>query len=168
MSACKRCPRGHVIYPNNQTFPSKCPSCGRTITGCPVIDIEELEEEISFEQSSDTIADAVDSDICEEEASEKSSFVLASENGDTIEIPNNGGIIGRTEIGAEILAKYPSVSRKHIKIIPSFVDNGIMVEDISQFGTFCDGEQLEKDNPTAVFEGSTLTLCNVDFKLQRR
>ena len=85
-------------------------------------------------------------------------------NGKEIEIPNEGGIVGRMEIGAEELAEFPSVSRQHLRVIPRR-NVGVLVEDISTYGTLVDGQRIVKNSPVRVVDGSKVTLCDVDAVL---
>ena len=112
----------------------------------------------------------IEDDNCQKndvQSSGISCFVLVSDFNEEIIIPKEGGIIGRTEIGAEVLAKYPSVSKQHIKIYPSF-GNRIVVEDISRFGTLLNGIKIEKNVPHRIAVDAKLTLCNVDFTLYEK
>ena len=95
------------------------------------------------------------------------SYYLQLSNGKEIVIPDDGGIIGRTEIGAEELAEFPSVSRQHLRVTPRR-NIGLLVEDISRFGTLVDGQRLVKNTPVRAASGSRITLCNVDLTLKMK
>lgn len=87
------------------------------------------------------------------------------DNGKEIRIPDEGGIIGRTGIGAEELAEYQSVSRQHLRVTPRR-NIGILVEDISTYGTLVDGQRIVKNSPVRVAEGAKVTLTNVNVVLK--
>ena len=91
-------------------------------------------------------------------------YALQFTSGAEIIIPDEGGIIGRTELGAELLADYPSISRKHIRVIPRR-NLGVIIEDISSYGTLVDGKRIDKNVPTRVTEKSTITLCDLELNL---
>ena len=94
-------------------------------------------------------------------------YVLRMQNGAEISIPPEGGIVGRTELGAEELAEYPSVSRQHLRVVPKR-NVGVLIEDLSRYGTMVDGKRIEKNSVTRVTEGARITLCNVDVTLCQR
>ena len=53
-------------------------------------------------------------------------------------------------------------ARNHCKYVKS--ENGdLVIEDISQFGTFLDGEKLVPGQTYSVRSGSKVGLCNVGF-----
>ena len=91
-------------------------------------------------------------------------YYIKLSNGKEISIPDEGGVIGRTELGAEELAEYPSVSRQHIKVTVRR-NIGVLIEDISKYGTFVDGQRISKNEPVRITNGSKITLCNVDAEL---
>ncbi len=90
-------------------------------------------------------------------------FALRLDNGAQISIPAEGCVIGRTETGAEELAEYVSVSRKHLRVSPA--RHGVMLEDLSTYGTYLDGMRLEKESPVHAVTGMRITLCNVETEL---
>lgn len=167
MAFCKICVCGEkIVFQRRMSYPENCPSCGRRTveySTYPEDDpmVEELLrqyneiEENNVESQSEVEGSHVDKEF---------SYSLYLENGVVISIPDEGGIIGRTEIGAEELADYPSVSRRHLKVIPRRVV-GVIVEDLSSYGTLIDGKRIEKNKPVRVVSNSVITLCNVDAKL---
>lgn len=100
-----------------------------------------------------------------ESNSNKKRYILKLDNGKEIRIPDEGGIIGRTGIGAEELAEYQSVSRQHLRVTPRR-NIGILVEDISTYGTLVDGQRIVKNSPVRVAEGAKVTLTNVNVVLK--
>lgn len=167
MAFCKICVCGEkIVFQRRMSYPENCPSCGRRTveySTYPEDDpmVEELLrqyneiEENNVESQSEIEGSHVDTDF---------RYSLHLENGVVISIPDEGGIIGRTEIGAEELADYPSVSRRHLKVIPRRAV-GVIVEDLSSYGTLIDGKRIEKNKPVRVVSNSVITLCNVDAKL---
>ena len=87
-------------------------------------------------------------------------YIFRLENGNEIDIPEEGCIIGRTEVGAEMLAEYGAVSRQHLRVTPRR-NIGVIVEDISKYGTLVDGQRIIKNSPVRVANGTKITLCNV-------
>ena len=167
MAFCKICTCGKkVIFERRFSFPDQCPDCGRRLMDFQTYSEEDLPAEKEGNQSTETVV--------EKEVIKKKSFVetdkvntsyaLHLEDGNEISIPDEGGIIGRTEIGAEILAPYNSVSRKHIKVIVR-KNIGVMIEDLSSYGTLINGPRIERNSPTTVKSGAIITLCNVKAEL---
>ena len=171
MAFCKVCPCGNkVVFQKVYMAPDECPFCGRRLISLPAFDedSEEVKRNLqkynpSMDENENTISEE---DECHDIQNSDSELCLVSENGERIDIPAEGGIIGRTEIGAEILAKYPSVSKHHIKVYYTF-KKALLVEDISSYGTFIDGRKMEKNLSEHVNPGAVIRLCNVDFTLQK-
>ena len=42
---------------------------------------------------------------------------------------------------------------------------GVLVEDISKYGTLVDGQRIVKNEPVRVAVGSKITLCNAEAEL---
>lgn len=167
MAFCKICTCGKkVIFERRFSFPDQCPDCGRRLMDFQTYSEEDLPAEKEVNRSTETVV--------EKEVIKKKSFVetdkvntsyaLHLEDGNEISIPDEGGIIGRTEIGAEILAPYNSVSRKHIKVIIR-KNIGVMIEDLSSYGTLINGQRIERNSPTRVKSGAIITLCDVKAEL---
>lgn len=193
MSFCKVCACGEkIVFERRLSFPDNCPSCGRKLIDFLTYNeddprVEELIKSASTEESSENV-DTVDVDESEPQInsqtntqadnqinnhidnqsdsnrSHKKKYVLKLNNGKEIEIPDEGGIVGRTEIGAEELAEFSSVSRQHLRVKPRR-NIGVLIEDISTYGTFVDGKRIEKNDPVRIVDGSKVTLCNVDAVL---
>ena len=167
MAFCKICVCGEkIVFRTRMSYPEKCPSCGRRTVdyntypeGDPMV--EELLRQYNVDKTNNDVGQ---SEVTGVSAAADSLYSLHLENGAVINIPNEGGIVGRTEIGAEELADYPSVSRKHLKITPRRAV-GVIVEDLSSYGTLIDGKRIEKNTLTRVAANSVITLCNVDAKL---
>ena len=171
MAFCKVCPCGNkVVFQKVYMAPDECPFCGRRLISLPAFDedSEEVKRNLqkynpSMDENENTISEE---DECDDIQNSDSELCLVSENGERIDIPAEGGIIGRTEIGAEILAKYPSVSKQHIRVYYTFKKT-LLIEDISSYGTFIDGRKMEKNISEHVNPGAIIRLCNVDFTLEK-
>lgn len=83
-----------------------------------------------------------------------------------IELPETECIVGRTEIGGEQLAHNNAVSRKHIKVQINKRQKGIIVTDISHYGTKINGIAIIKDKPVLLSVGGRITLYNEDLILE--
>lgn len=53
------------------------------------------------------------------------------------------------------------MSRRHLRITPKR-NVGVLIEDISTYGTLVDGNRIEKNSPVKVTAGSKVTLCNLE------
>lgn len=167
MAFCKICICGKkVIFERRFSFPDQCPDCGRRLMDFQTYSEEDLPAEIEVNQSTETVVEnkVINKKPFVETDKVNTNYALRLEDGNEISIPDEGGIIGRTEIGAEILAPYNSVSRKHIKVIVR-KSIGVMIEDLSSYGTLINGQRIERNSPTRVESGAIITLCNVKAKL---
>ncbi len=166
MSFCKICSCGEkIVFERRLSFPDNCPSCGRRLVDFLTYN----EDDPKVQELLNSVAEPQDLDIQDTPASDSftpqsTKYVLQFMSGAEIPIPDEGGIIGRTEIGAELFADYPSVSRQHIRVIPRR-NLGIIVEDMSSYGTLVDGKRIEKNVPIRVTEKSTITLCDLELSL---
>ena len=171
MAFCKVCPCGEkVVFEKIFLAPDECPFCGRRLISLPAFkeDSEEVERNLKkYNPTDNDIEDNQRKDYENVDTNDSDSILyLVSNDGERIDIPSEGGIIGRTEIGAEILAKYPSVSKQHIRVYYTF-KKSLLVEDISSYGTFLDGRKMEKNISEHVNPGVVIRLCNVDFTLKK-
>ena len=166
MAFCKVCTCGEkIVFERRLSFPDNCPSCGRKLVDFLTYNEDDprVEELMKGNVAKDTSENEGKS-VSTESDTRKKHYVLRLDNGKEIEIPDEGGIVGRTEIGAEELAEFPSVSRQHLRVTPRR-NVGILVEDISTYGTLVDGQRIVKNSPVRVADGSKLTLCDVDAVL---
>lgn len=160
MAFCKVCNicGKKIIFERPLSFPDQCPTCGGSL----------LANYLTYNEDDPRVEELMKGnaakDISTESGSYKKIYILKLSNGKEIEIPDEGGIIGRTEIGAEELAEFPSVSRQHLRVIPRR-NVGVLVEDISTYGTLVDGQRVVKNSPVRVADGSKVTLCDVDAML---
>ena len=155
-----------IIFERRLSFPDNCPACGRKLVDFltyneddprveKLIKDSAVSEKFENEETHTTV----------ESNSNKKRYILKLDNGKEIRIPDEGGIIGRTGIGAEELAEYQSVSRQHLRVTPRR-NIGILVEDISTYGTLVDGQRIVKNSPVRVAEGAKVTLTNVNVVLK--
>lgn len=166
MSFCKVCTCGEkIVFERRLSFPDNCPSCGRKLVDFLTYNEDDprVEELMKGNATADTSENEGES-VSTESGSRKKHYILRLNNGKEIEIPEEGGIVGRTEIGAEELAEFPSVSRQHLRVTPRR-NVGVLVEDISTYGTLVDGQRIVKNSPVRVADGSKVTLCDVDTVL---
>ena len=166
MAFCKVCTCGEkIVFERRLSFPDNCPSCGRKLVDFLTYNEDDprVEELMKGSVAVDTSENEGKS-VSTESDSHKTHYVLRLDNGKEIEIPDEGGIVGRTEIGAEELAEFPSVSRQHLRVTPRR-NVGVLVEDISTYGTLVDGQRIVKNSPVRVADGSKVTLCDVDAVL---
>ena len=158
MSFCKICSCGEkVVFERRLSFPDNCPSCGRRLVDFLTYNVDDPKvQELLNRSSGEENAEEQGAPAHESCSPKTIKYALQFTSGAEIIIPDEGGIIGRTELGAELLADYPSVSRKHL---------GVIIEDISSYGTLVDGKRIDKNVPTRVTEKSTITLCDLELNL---
>lgn len=165
MAFCKFCTCGEkIVFERPLSFPDNCPACGRKLVDIRTFNeddpqVKELEKAATKSEEK-TDLEALPSN----EINRKRKFVLKLSNGKEIDIPDDGCIIGRTEVGAEELAEFPSVSRQHLRVIIRR-NIGVIIEDISRYGTLVDGRRITKNLPVRVADGSKITLCNLEALL---
>lgn len=166
MALCKVCTCGEkIVFERRLSFPDNCPSCGRKLMDFLTYNEDDPRVEELMKGSGETDSSKIqERDVLPESSSLKKKYILKLNNGKEIEIPNEGCIIGRTETGAEELAEYPSVSRQHLRVIPRR-NVGVLIEDISTYGTLVGGKRIEKNSPVRVADGSRITLCDVETVL---
>ena len=166
MAFCKVCTCGEkIVFERRLSFPDNCPSCGRKLVDFLTYNEDDprVEELMRGNAGSDDTKGAVSDFKAEKEKASKGYYLKLS-NGKEIPIPDEGGIVGRTELGAEELAEFPSVSRLHIRVTVRR-NIGVLIEDISSYGTLVDGQRIVKNEPVRVANGSKITLCNVEAEL---
>ena len=166
MSFCKICSCGEkVVFERRLSFPDNCPSCGRRLVDFLTYNVDDPKvQELLNRSSGEENAEEHGAPAHESYSPKTIKYALQFTSGAELIIPDEGGIIGRTELGAELLADYPSVSRKHIRVIPRR-NLGVIIEDISSYGTLVDGKRIDKNVPTRVTEKSTITLCDLELNL---
>lgn len=165
MAFCKVCVCGKkIVFERILGYPAKCPYCTRSLDGPPTYNEDDPRVEELIQTNSRSKDDTESQkDFLPANGMISKKFYLKLSNGKEIPIPDEGGIIGRTELGAEELAEFPSVSRQHIKV---FIRRGtVLIEDTSRYGTFVDGQKIIKNEPVRIACGSKITLCNVEAEL---
>lgn len=165
MAFCKVCICGEkIVFQRIMSFPDNCPSCGRKL-----MDFQTYSEDDPHVE--ELMKGIKTPDVPEEKPvltgdrkTLEKTYALKLGNGNEIVIPAGGCIIGRTETGAEELAEFASVSRQHLRVIPKR-NIGIIIEDLSSYGTLVDGQRIVKNSPVRVAEGSKITLCDLEALL---
>ena len=166
MSFCKICTCGEkVVFERRLSFPDNCPSCGRKLVEFITYNEEDprVEELLRETKSSNEQIPSNGLEMADSKKSVKS-YALVFADGAKICIPEGECIVGRTEVGAEELANYPSVSRQHLRIINKR-NIGILVEDLSSYGTLINEKRIQKNTPVMIDEDSIITLCDVETTL---
>jgi len=167
MAFCKICVCGEkIVFERRLSFPDNCPACGRKLVNYDTYNEDDPRvEELLKKASSQEACEQKEEEIVPVDAgSRQKTYILKLCNGKEIVIPQEGCIIGRTEAGAEELAEFPSVSRQHLRVIPRR-NIGVLVEDISTYGTLVDGQRINKNEPKRVVEGAKITLCDLETVL---
>ena len=158
MAYCKICACGRkIVFERPLSFPPNCPDCGRQLANCPTYPEGDPRIAEQMQKKPEPVAEESTA------AAPAAQYALVLPDGTRIGIPDEGGVIGRTGIGAEELAAYPSVSRQHLKI--SRRRGFFIIEDISRYGTLVDGHRVPKDEMFRVDVGAKITLCNVETTL---
>lgn len=105
--------------------------------------------------------------LSEDISSDRFYYSLNTPNGkEQIIIPSAGGIVGRNALGAELLGKHNAVSREHIKV--SYRGRiGLMIEDISKYGTFINDEQLIKGSAKFARDSDVIKLYDYELVVHR-
>ena len=163
MAFCKVCTCGEkIVFERRLSFPDNCPACGRKLMDFLTYNEDDPRvEELMRGSAAGNTSENEGKVVSTQSGSHKKHYFLRLNNGKEIKIPEEGGIVGRTEIGAEELAEFPSVSRQHLRVTPRR-NVGVLVEDISTYGTLVDGQRIVKNSPVRVGDGAKGTLCDVD------
>lgn len=73
-------------------------------------------------------------------------------------------VIGRNGSYGTALAQFRSISGRHARLLD--IKNGWQIEDIgSSFGTFLNGVELGKNQPTQITVGDILRFADIDFRV---
>lgn len=165
MAFCKVCACGEkVVFERRLGFPDNCPSCGRKLVDFLTYNEDDPRVEELIQKSSEVEEKESNTETTTVGQRIQKKYALRLSNGKEISIPDEGGTIGRTELGAAELAEYSSISRQHIRITVRR-NIGVLIEDISKYGTLVDGQRIVKNEPVRVACGSKVTLCNVETEL---
>jgi hypothetical protein len=160
MAYYKLCECGTKNYFEQRgSSPRKCDNCNRSLFGFSVMD----EEAVGY-KSNDFDLTVENTDSFREEHTIR--FTLESMDGkQKIEIPYEGCSIGRASHGSEFLQNKKSVSREHIVV--KYWKMGLLVEDISKFGTYVDDRLILKNSPMLVLDGQIVRLYNIEFRVRK-
>jgi len=179
MAFCKICACGNIIkFETRNSFPEQCPNCNRRIRD--FITYKEEDPQISALQAQlpdaeDTppnepdleASDTGDDDIIKSASAVKAYVLVAVSAGYEIVIPPEGGIVGRSGIGAQQLASNEAVSREHLRVTPR-KNMGVIIQDISTYGTKLNGKPIVRNTPMRAELNSRITLYNEEFILQEK
>lgn len=169
MAFCKVCSCGEkTVFERRLGFPDHCPACGRRLVDFLTYSeddprVEELMKGRTGAEDRETEENVVSGGT----TGGRGTYFFKLSNGREIRIPEEGCVIGRTETGAEELAEFPSVSRQHLRVTPRR-SIGVLIEDISTYGTLVDGQKIAKNFPMRVSAGAKVTLCNLEVVLMMR
>lgn len=166
---CKICECGEVLrFEKIFMCPDPCPKCGRITQAYITYDEDDpIVSELVNKYKDTTVQGNKTSAESVELNKEKEYYLYSVRKGYELIIPRDGCIIGRTELGAEMLYDNPAVSKKHI-IVTFNKKFGIFIEDISSFGTSINGKQVLKGDKVHVNVGDEITLYNEKFILKER
>lgn len=169
MSFVKLCLCGNKVeFEQRMSFPNYCPFCGRDLVPFQTYRSDDPQlEELLKRTAAPAEPVPVETPAPAPASAGKLKCSITLSNGKVITIPDGGCIIGRTETGAEELAEYSSVSRQHLRI---FVRRniGVLIEDLSTYGTLVNGQRIPKNEPQVVQDGARITLCNVEAVLNAK
>ncbi len=157
-----------IVFEESLKYPEICTSCGRNTTGYITYSENEV---INLNNSSTHYENKTNTNnkvnnIYNSNNNSAYKLVLKSKNEHEveIEIPSEGAVLGRSSLGSNYLLNFPSVSREHCRIIPK-EGIGAIVEDLSSYGTFINGNKLTKYTPVCAKVNSEIMLYNVRFTL---
>lgn len=193
MNKCIVCECAAVLYyePPKERPPIKCPNCGRDTRHYTSMKEDDPRVGILVDKyksrlggTEESNANATESKT--EEAVKKNTsantkidkllaqeisphiYSLVSKAGTIrIQLPADGGVIGRTAIGGEELAHNGRISREHIRLTPAKRAQGVIAEDLSANGTYIDGRRLVKGKEEFVVIGSVIKMGGEEFILER-
>lgn len=161
MAYCKLCLCGEkIVFETPMSFPEVCPVCGRWTMDFMTY----REDDPALEQAPSPEAPE---ELEELEDGPERRYELRIEGGGVIPIPEEGGEVGRDGLGAELLKNCLSVSRRHLQVTPR-PGYGVILKDISRYGTLLNGEPLKKDFPCLAVVPARVTLCNIELTLTER
>lgn len=184
MNKCIVCECANIIKynPPAERPPMKCPECGRDMRNYITLRIDNPRVEKLVEKYRKRNKVSVneqeyygkdEADDAQKDSSDKKGKVVNVHSGKyrllnevkgySITIPDEGGVIGRTAIGAEELADNQRISRAHAKIVPAKRAEGIMIEDTSANGTFINGKRIEKNKAVFAVIGTKITMGGETF-----
>lgn len=145
------------VFAHPGLSPRKCSVCGRSLL------------DVATQQGDAEVLDAPLPQEVEPMLQQKESgfYLVAVDGSGSFDLPEEGGIVGRSRIGADVLARHLPVSREHFQYVCRG-KIGIQLEDCSKFGTWLNGVQLTKGDPTFVKVESIVKLYDFEMQLLRR
>ena len=160
MAFYKLCDCGHKNYYTQKGLaPRKCEKCPRSLLNVIGVD----------EDAEDDVPSAAEETSASREGSATESFFYsldAVDGSGTIYIPRSGCIVGRANLGAEMLGSHRAVSREHIKVLYRG-HVGLSIEDISKYGTYINGEQMVKGSIRIARDGDIIRLYDFDLIVKK-
>ena len=160
----------------------KCPSCGAfaksqrcTKCGHPTVELEPTVPQNS--QATDVYQNVGQASVVPVTVSDCSATVrpgmqtMLLKPGHLVCVANglrlglcHEAVIGRNGSYGTALAQFRSISGRHARLLD--VENGWQIEDIgSSFGTFLNGVELGKNQPTRITVGDILRFADIDFRV---
>lgn len=154
MAFYKLCDCGEKnIFEERFLAPRKCKYCGRQLQSKHIIDEDEITE-------NETVPEADDN-----EPEESSCFRLELVDGEgSIRIPQQGALIGREALGAEMLRDDLEISRVHFAVFCRGL-LGLSVYDLSKNGTFVNGEPVEENRAKFAKPGDIIQIHRTAFRV---
>lgn len=144
---CKKCEAGHLnTYATAGAAPLFCSVCNRSLLS------------VSEEEFVDT-----------EHEEEKGGCMYLQLQDEKIYIQERI-VVGRNSVGKEVLKDYPDVSREHFVIEARTSGIAATITDKSSYGTYINGERIEKDVPRRVTSGAIIRLASsieIKFIIER-
>lgn len=141
--------------------PRKCENCGRSLL---VFSERDEDDEVEhFDGNRGDIASEVPDDL---EVERFYYSLIALDGSGEIILPSAGGIVGRAALGADLLQSHSAVSREHISVVYRG-RIGILIEDMSKFGTCVNDEQLVKGTSKFARDGDVVKLYNFELQIKK-
>jgi pSer/pThr/pTyr-binding forkhead associated (FHA) protein len=88
---------------------------------------------------------------------EEEQLILALDGGGSFAV-RDGDVVGRLAKGADILERYPTVSRRHLSV--AFREGRWYVKNLSTNGTYVNGSLVEVGEESKVSDGDELKLSS--------
>lgn len=167
---CKVCECGEILYFEKVYLcQDPCQKCGRITQSYSTYSADDPLVKMLSEKYKSIIRDENKMHYEKREMYESTVnyYLVSVRKGYEIIIPQDGGVIGRTEIGAENLADNPAISKKHIIVVIN-KRLGMFIEDISRFGTSINGRRILKGNKVHVNVDDEIMLYNEKFIVKVR
>lgn len=159
MSFYKVCDCGKKFsYEKRGQAPRKCDVCTRSLIEVSAIE-EDVIDEVNTVDDEEVIKGTSSDDISID------GFYYSLETPDGIHkivLPSSRCVVGRNALGADVFASNLAVSKEHINV--SYHGRmGLIIEDISKYGTFINDKQMVKGVTRLVRDGDIIKLYNFDL-----